>query len=172
MIKIAKKPKVKCLICEEMFHREDEEFVVVGRRYAHKDCYTIGKDTVEEKKRDFEELEKYMKDLLKDDYVDSVVKCQMGRMMRQNDYTYRDLLNALKYFYEVKNGDKSKANGGIKIIPYVMADARKYYESIEKAKELNNGNEIKIEEKIIKIQSPTRKPKKAKLFRMEDDNNE
>jgi hypothetical protein len=76
------------------------------------------------------------------------------------------MLKALKYFYEVKRNDISKANGGIGILPYCYQDAYNYYFSLWQAQQKNNVN---IEQYIPKeieiiIPSPKRKTNKKKIF--------
>ena len=74
---------------------------------------------------------------------------------------------ALVYFYEVKGNDKSKAAGGIGIIPYVYRQAYEYYYSLWLA---NQKNEDKVivhyvpTVREVKIPSPQLKQKRRKLF--------
>ena len=37
------------------------------------------------------------------------------------------MYKALKWFYEIDNGNKDNANGGIGILPYIYEKAYKYY---------------------------------------------
>lgn len=46
-------------------------------------------------------------------------------------YTYKGMLWALKYFYEVRNGKKERSNEMVGIIPYVYEAAQLYYQDIE-----------------------------------------
>lgn len=47
--------------------------------------------------------------------------------MQDYNYTYSGILRTLKYVFEVKNGDLSKANGGIGIVPWKYQEAYNYY---------------------------------------------
>ena len=71
----------------------------------------------------------------------------------------------MKYWFEVKNGSIEKSNGGIGIVPYIYEDARKYYESISLAHQVNKEvKSIDTEEIIVRIPSPKRKVKRLKLI--------
>lgn len=80
------------------------------------------------------------------------------------------MLKSLRYFYEIKHGDKTKANGGIGIIPYIYPEAAEYYyriwlaqqENIERINEMYTMNTIEIPVVEIHIPSPSRKPMKRK----------
>ena len=79
---------------------------------------------------------------------------------------------ALHYFYEIKGGDKSKANGGIGIIPYVYKDAYNYYYNLWLAKQKNSDIEVQLyipKVKEIVIDRPERKVKKRQLFSFLDE---
>lgn len=78
--------------------------------------------------------------------------------------TYKGMNYSLVYFYEIKKNDKSKANEGIGIIPYVYEEAKKYYDkdkigeekaikALEKNKE--EREKLKGETRIVKMPKPT-----------------
>jgi hypothetical protein len=46
--------------------------------------------------------------------------------------TYKGMNNALIYFYEIKKGNKTKANESIGIMPYIYEEAQKYFYFKEK----------------------------------------
>ena len=50
----------------------------------------------------------------------------MGNFFKARIYRKRNVLT-LRYFYDVKKGDKEKANGGIGIIPFIYKDAENYW---------------------------------------------
>jgi hypothetical protein len=77
------------------------------------------------------------------------------------------MLKSLKYFYEVKKNDVSKAKGGIGIIPYIYQDAWNYYYHIWVANQSNQAKPVEQyqpQERVIKIPIPKRVEKKKKLF--------
>lgn len=93
---------------------------------------------------------------------------QIQKYAAENQFTYTGMLKSLRYFYEIKHGDKAKANGGIGIIPYIYSEAAEYYyhiwlaqqENIERINEIYTMNSIEIPVVEIHIPSPNRKPMK------------
>ena len=76
------------------------------------------------------------------------------------------------YFYEIKNGDKEKANGGIGIIPYVYKDAYNYFYNLWLNQQKNKDIEVNLYvPKVIEISipRPQRKVKKRELFTFLDE---
>ena len=106
---------VVCAYCKKPMSKKDEDCVMIGNnKYVHKACQEL-----EEKreKTDKEQLEDYIKDLFQISYIDPRVKGQIKKYIDEYNYTYSGIRKALIYHYEIKGGDKSKANGGIGIVP-------------------------------------------------------
>lgn len=155
--------KVKCFYCGHTFDRDKEPAVPIEgkRRYAHKACYEKSIKLLEEEKQNREDLENYIKQLFNYEIIPDIVEKQINDYLLNKNYTYTGILNALKYFYEIKHGDKEKSYGRIGIVPYIYEDSRLYYLALLETKEKNEN--IKIEEyvlpqRIIHIKEPTRKP--------------
>ena len=116
---------VVCAYCKKPMSKKDEDCVMIGNnKYVHKACQEL-----EEKreKTDKEQLEDYIKDLFQISYIDPRVKGQIKKYIDEYNYTYSGIRKALIYHYEIKGGDKSKANGGIGIVPYVYQNAYEYH---------------------------------------------
>lgn len=161
---------VICPYCNLRFDRDKEEYQVVGRRYAHIKCFEEAEKNKSKEEKDKEELEKYIMKLLNETKINPRVRKQLKSYIEEENYTYSGILKALVYHYEVKNGDVSKANGGIGIVPYVYKDAYNYYYSLWLA---NQRNEYKMSivktdytprQEEVRIKIPQRKEKKRKLF--------
>lgn len=108
---------VKCTVCGQSFDRDKIPAVKSGaRRYAHLKCCPDGErieiqaPPIDE---DLENLESYIKQLLKEDYINARVKKQLKNFKEQYGYSYSGILKSLVYFYEVKKNPIDKANGGI-----------------------------------------------------------
>jgi hypothetical protein len=108
--------------------------------------------------------------------VEDICFYQAAKMIAKG-YTYRGMYLTLKYFYEIKKGNKEKANKTIGIIPYVYEEAKRHYSSKE-YKKINIEKEIAeyVEKKreIIKTNpslhyaySSKRNKKKIKISEME-----
>ena len=138
---MAKKPPVKCLYCGESFYREDEEFIIVGRRYAHKKCGEYG-----------DKIHALMKELLQEKYSPMKINKQMTTFY-QEGYTIDSIYETLIYWYKIKKSDASKANGGIGIFPYVYPEFLQYKMQQDKIKNTNKNKKlnhyINIDEKEV-----------------------
>ena len=161
---------VTCAYCQKPMSKKDEDCVMIGNgKYVHKACQEL-----EEKreKTDKEQLEDYIKELFNTTYIDPRVRAQIKKYVEEFNYSYSGIRKALVYHYEIKGGDKSKANGGIGIVPYVYENAYNYYYSLWLAKQKNKDVEVeqytpKVKE--IVIPRPQRKVKKRPLFTFLDE---
>lgn len=167
---------VKCYYCGKTFNRDKEPFTPIEgkKRYAHEACYKRQHEIDEKEKENKEKLEEYIKKLFDYKTLPDVVQKQIKKFISENNYTYSGMLKSLIYFYEVKGGDKEKANGRIGIIPYVYNDAFNYYYQLWEIQQRNE--QVKISEYItptieVKIKNPERKPmgRKRKIFSFLDE---
>lgn len=161
---------VICAYCKKPLSKKDEDCVMIGNnKYVHKACQELEEHR---EKTDREKLEDYIKALFNISYIEPRVKAQMKKYVEEYNYTYSGMQKALYYFYEIKNGDKSKANNGIGIIPYVYQDAYNYHYNLWLAQQKNKDLEInkytpKVKEVVIS--RPERKIKKRPLFTFLDE---
>lgn len=165
---------VICAYCKKELSKKDANCVMLNNgKYVHKECQALEESR---EKTDREKLEDYIKSLFNLSYVEPRVKAQIKKYVEEYNYTYSGMQKALYYFYEIKGGDKTKANGGIGIIPYVYQDAYNYHYNLWLAQQKNKDVEIKMyvpQVKEIIIPRPERKVKKRPLFAFldeEDDN--
>ena len=160
--------KVKCKYCGQTFDRDLVPYKQVSeRRYAHLACAVAAENEKTQAEKDKEELEKYIMELLGEDYISPRVRKQMSGYIEMYNFTYSGMKKALVYFYEVKGNDKSKANGGIGIIPYIYREAYNYYYDLWLAKQKNEHKVISSYKPIIRevrIPPPQRKPHRRRLF--------
>lgn len=84
--------------------------------------------------------------------------------------TYRGMIYSLVYFYEIKRNDKSKANEGIGIIPYIYEEAKKYYnkdkiaeQKAEAALEKNKEEREQLKNITRQVKWPETKPVTFKM---------
>lgn len=151
------KRSVKCPGCLVFFHKDEEKHIFIKNRYWHESCYEEFKSREEQSFKAIEELESYICNLFEIEYVNARIKKQIKDMIDQYHYTYSGILGTLRYWYDIKQNSIEKANGGIGIVPYVYDDAKKYYEVIFYAQQLNKDNNkdsFNIQEKNIVIKSP------------------
>lgn len=163
---------VKCPFCGQSFDANNEEFVKIGRRYAHASCYKQAEENKSQEEKDKEQLEQYILHLFNETKINAKIRKQIKQYREEENYTYTGMYKALVYFYEVKKNPIDKANGGIGIIPYIYDIAYQYYYSIWLA---NQKNEHKLVEQYVpqieevKIPIPKRKERKRKLFMFLDE---
>lgn len=150
---------VMCRACRQRFDREkllkEVDWVMPSRNfYYHKKCYEDWKSDKGNIKATLadEQWISYIWDYLKRDLKLSVdyVKCESQRQnfIKNKHYTNKGIFFALKYFYEVKNGDGDKSEGGIGIVPYVYADSTAYWqEKYARQKEVLELIEKQMEER-------------------------
>lgn len=161
---------VTCAYCQKSMSKKDPDCIMIGNnKYVHRACQTL-----EEKreKTDREQLEDYIKDLFGTTYIDPRVRAQIKKFVEEYNYTYSGIRKALIYHYEIKGGDKTKANGGIGIVPYVYQHAYEYHYNLWLAQQKNKDVEIQLytpKVKEIVIPRPERKIKKRQLFTFLDE---
>lgn len=151
-----------------MFDRDKEPFKQISeRRYAHLTCAIAAENEKSQAEKDKEDLENYIMNLLGEEFISPKVRKQISNYIETYNFTYSGMKKALVYFYEVKGNDKSKANGGIGIIPYVYRDAYNYYYSIWLANQKNEDKIVTNYKPVIRevrIPPPQLKPRKRRLF--------
>lgn len=165
---------VKCSICGEQFDANAVPFEKThsGRRYAHTECFNNQENLKTQEQKDKEQLEAYIKELLKVEKLNPRVYKLMYDYITQYKYTYKGILQALVYFYEIKGNDKSKANGSIGIVPFVYQEAFDYFMVLWEARQKNEVKVIsnfKPDVEEVEIPPPRRTVIKRKLFTFLDE---
>lgn len=133
--------------------RYDEE----SKRWFHEACHIV----MSEERTARKELIEYICQLFGYKRPPSKVYTQMTKYIEEQHYTYVGILNTVRYFYEIKNGAKDKANGGIGIVPYVYEEANAYYSKVEKKQ--SNFEKTFEQEEFIEVEI-TIKPHRHKNF--------
>lgn len=151
-----------------VFDRDKVPFKQISeRRYAHLTCALAAENEKSQAEKDKEDLEKYIMELLGEEYISPRVRKQMNSYVEEYNFTYSGMKKALVYFYEVKGNDRTKAKGGIGIIPYVYRDAYNYYYSLWLANQKNEHKVITDYKPVVRevrIPPPQLKPRKRHLF--------
>ncbi len=163
---MAKLRPVKCLHCSEALDRNTEEFVQIGKRYAHKVCQDKFEESKSQETKDREALEQYIVSL-----YGSVLPLHRKQIktLTEQGYSYSGILKTLIYFYEIKKNSKEKSVG-IGIVPYVYNQAREYYYKlyqIEASAKKVTTNQLNISTRKVKIKPPQIKVKRGKAFNLD-----
>lgn len=170
------KAYVKCKYCGNQFDRNAEPFVEVSpRRYAHKACAEKKDQETPQEEKDYENLEKYIKQIFHTRTVSARIKKQIKDFHQEYQYTYSGIQKTLYWWFELKGGSIEKANNGIGIVPFVYQDALDYFYRLYLAKIANDISpeqikKAKVEE--IEIGSPRVYINPPKLFKFGKEGNE
>ena len=156
---MAKKPQVICLYCNKKFYREDEEYEQVGRRYAHKECVSL-KD----------KIHKLMQKKCGQTYSKGKIDSQISKFTKDG-YELKDIWGTINWWFEIKNQDASKANGGIGIFPHVFSDYMSEQIKKSKYKDILQGEQINKyidapRKPVTVSRKYVKKPKRVKLFEL------
>lgn len=150
--------RVKCPICGTFFNREKIECVYINSRYYHLSCCS----------EDFIYTEKIF-DFLKEIWgscIKKKISKQIENIVKDNNYTIKQIYNDLVYFYEIKNSDRTTYKNTINIVPYIHDDAQKYYRLLQyrenkKEQVTKQLEESTPQEKIVMVGV---QPKRKKIF--------
>lgn len=130
---------VKCAICGEMFDLNSVQGVRHGaRRYSHQTCEPNGEIVpLLQIDENLKKLNEYIAELYGSKGNYALINRQIKTFIKENNYSYLEILNTLKYFYEIKKNKVADSNGGIGIVPFVYNDAFNYYKSLWEAQQRN-----------------------------------
>lgn len=161
--------KVKCIFCEQMFDREKEECIKIGRRYAHINCAAKQDPALLQEKRDRETFYEMVKSIYGNDYNFIMIDKQATDYIKQYGYTWSGMTGCLHWFYNINHGDIEEGHGGIGIIPFIYDDVKKYYQDIYKAQEKNRKVKTMREPIYFNIQSPRFLERCPHLLNLDED---
>lgn len=170
-----------CPYCRGQVETDYDMYERFNNRYYHCACFAKKR---QEDKANFEAKSKQIynqnsivmaaKKYLGDYYVEASVKRQATELSQK--YSVKDICDALKYFYDIKQNDPSKSNGGINIVDYIINDSKKYYAEKERIaasvskidKSFIDGYEqLKASQPIQAVKQRIKKPKHVKYFVLE-----
>ena len=160
----------KCVYCNIQFDREKEPFEQVSaRRYAHKACFDKVESSKSQAEKDYEELERYIKDLFGIQVLNATITKQIKTFREDFNLTYTGILSTLKWWTEIKKEKFEDKNYGIAIVPYIYEEAKDYYYGIYIANQANSALDLehyKPKVEIVNIPPPRvyNPPKKLMEF--------
>ncbi len=163
---------VICKYCGKTFDADKEEYQKEGPRYIHKKCYN---NKMNESGYVIK-IHELMKQLLQDGYSKHKIDKQIKQFTEEGK-SISGIYKTLDYWYNIKQSDTSKANGGIGIVPYVYSEAKSYHRQQAKNKEqfqkVNEDTAKKAKELFTSTFShkcerfPIRKPTKVTYFELD-----
>lgn len=147
--------RVKCPICGIWFNSDTEENVPYKHRYYHKKCFELlGKED-----RDKADLASYIITLFNYKSTGPVINAQIKKYHDELGYTYSGIKKSLMYFYEIKHNEVENNAVGIGIVPYVYAEAKRYYYELYLIQKGNQGvGSVAASSQTVYIERPERTP--------------
>lgn len=107
-----------------------------------------------------QELCKIICQLMGCEECNAMILRQINKYVNEHGWSYKDIARAFAYYVEVQ-GNTPDPKYGIGIVRFVMDDARKYYETLQKQKEaqIQAAKETKAQEqnKVIITAAPERR---------------
>lgn len=168
---------VKCIYCNIQFDTDKEEFEKPSeRRYAHKHCYDKVQASKTQAEKDYEELEKYIKQLFGITVLNATITKQIKTFKENFDLTYTGILKTLQWWTEIKKERFEDKNYGIAIVPYIYDQAEEYYRGMWEAEQANNQLDLehyKPRVEVVEIPPPeihATPPKLMKFWKEEEEN--
>jgi hypothetical protein len=152
---------VKCVICGKQIDKTIDSYQPMNGRYAHTKCAEDKQSKLSAHSYKNLILEK-TKEYLGSTFIRYKTENQINAYIKDGKNP-KDIYNALIYWFEIKKGDPSAANGGIGIVDYIYDESLKYYKRVEEnAERYKNVNENIIQDYIDKRtqieKTPKRKP--------------
>lgn len=112
------------------------------------------KEQIEKMKEQIANDKKEVGEYIKKLFGKEVSKRNWGLLeeYRKKGITYKQTLQTLQYFFEIKHNSIEKSNGGIGIVPYVVEDAKEYYIKIKKRQEqIANSIQKQFDKPVVTI---------------------
>lgn len=133
---------VTCGGCGISFNRANEGAEFIKGKWYHANCALIKNQKIE--------LDAYVCKIFGLKAPGPVNNKLLQKYKIERGYSYDGMLNALKFWYEVKGHTANKAQERVGIIPYIYAEAQEYYSRIEKKQE-RIANSPRVENQHIKV---------------------
>ena len=90
------KHMVICKYCNEKFDRDAEPFIEISaRRYAHKTCAEKYEATIPQDEKDYQALERYIKELFNEKTLNAKIRKQIKDFRETYGYTYSGIQKTL-----------------------------------------------------------------------------
>lgn len=169
--------KVKCPYCNQSDEKENMIHQSTNKRYWHKECLEkkenerlsnmSEQDVVKERdKEERKKLIEYICNLYDIEAPTGFILKQIKEYHTEYKYRYYAIQLALEYFFVIKQNDTGKSKG-IGIVPYVMDDAKEFYQNLAR---LQKEKYIEAETKTVKVKANKNRSnnRKKKLIDMED----
>lgn len=148
---------VKCQYCEDKVDKDVAH--VYKKRNYHEKCF----QKWEQEGQDYESLKSYICEIYRLDYPTGLILKQIKNYKEENQYKYKGMELALRYFYETLD-NRAREGDGIGIIPYVYEEAKSHYiKQMKIADSIKNTDNTAVEEIVVHINPVTNKRNSKKI---------
>lgn len=177
-----KRPPVHCRVCKEKIYRDEEDGWIMPSRnyYYHEKCYSewaVKKDDIRAQASNdewYEALKYYLSNVIKAPIDYKKTKSQWNNYLKQKK-TAKGVYFAIRYFYDVLRGDKSKCLGGIGIVSSVYDDSCAYWYHREEndsgvCERIEEQMRVQAQQKQITVKQTKKKTIRNKAISLEEIN--
>ncbi len=144
---------VTCGGCKIKFDRAIHEAEFIKGKWYHEGCAQIKKDKMK--------LDAYICKTFQLKSPGPTNNILIKKYKEEKGYSFTGMLNALKYFYEIKKHPTDKSEERVGIIPYVYNDAQEYFRiQEEKNNRTSKSNNTKEEQIVVNLNCLTQNKQK------------
>lgn len=170
---------VQCRGCKERFDADilikDEDWCMpTPKMYWHTKCWELKESAKSDPKinLDAEGWYESLKDFFIRDLNTSLdwgkTRSQWNNFLKTGKYTPKGIYFCIRYFYLIRNGDLTKSQGGIGIVPMLYDESSNYWLEQEQfhkglSELIQKENEAKKTRKTVNIKLKEDKKRKAKF---------
>lgn len=149
-----------CFYCKQFVDISDDDYCMATQnRYAHKKCY---EEAHQYDKITSDDIYYYLLETVHMKVNYKLYEQQRTKMTTKDGYTNEGILNALKYWYEIKHNSPDKANGGIGIVSYIYNDAQKYYLELARRQKEIAKSLLKTNQEVKTVEVKAKEKRKTK----------
>lgn len=150
----------KCPVCNELVTKDQVSKKNKGKTY-HVKCFDTMlskkyEDTIVQQVDPLKDLKEFILQLFKIDKLTNLMEDQLVKYTREYDYTATGMLNALKYYFEIRENELTDNVKGVGIIPFVYKEANEFFEKIKQREGDMKEVDVKqmVTERTVKIKPP------------------
>jgi len=155
-----------CPLCKVYISVKEEGKTYKGKKY-HLPCFEKILDDMEQGEDQRGELDKYICKLFGIKKITPLISEQISNFVKIDGYSINGIKATLYYFFELGEREVGESVRGIGIVPYVYEEAKEFFSTIGKAKEVNKNFVPAITEKHVQIKKPNKGLQKIDISKIE-----
>lgn len=177
--------EVMCRVCRQRFNKDEliegvDWIRPTPKQYYHLKCYNDWKNNRNNLSANGKDENFWYEAMVDYLYQEKKIPLNFPQVKRQwqnylkppNKFTAKGIYFAMRYFYDVKNGNKEQSEGRIGIVPYIYNESAEYWAKLEyKRKGVLEDITSQIQERgqrPIEIRKETKKEKKEPRWDLDE----